>query len=104
MSRLANEALDDPTFDFRAEDDMFDAACELGRLRAQADANDVEIQHVQAMNPLGLVASDLEAVGWDSDETAQTWHHAKHGAHTFLGACRIEANVVYGDPAEVEDF
>ena len=80
-------------FDFRREDDMEDARREAGRLEAQAEANDTDTQHVAMMNPLGLVASDLMAVGWDSDATGQTWFRKDHGACTFLEATHKEANL-----------
>jgi len=96
MSRLANEALN-----FQYDDDMEDAARELAEMQREHEERDggrpsenlvgLRSSH---LNPLGLVAGDLTAVGWDSDNTGTSWMHADHGAHSFLGACRIEANKV----------
>jgi len=44
-------------------------------------------------NPLGLVASDLVAVGWESDGV--TWSHDEHGCgHSFYTATSVEASKV----------
>ena len=55
------------------------------------------------MNPIGLVASDLLAVGWDTDASG-TWQHERHGAGlSFLQATKAEANTISPQP-EVIDF
>ena len=104
MSRYSNEALD---LDLIREDDMEDARrlqADMERERdVDAQAEAMEAQYVSHMNPLGLIAGDLVAVGWDSDPFGGTWFHCDHGSQSFLGACRIEADRV-SPLGVVEDY
>ena len=94
MSRYVNEAF---AFDFAT--DMGEARQALYLLQQERE---VDAQYERHMNPLALEASDLDAVGWDTDPMGGTWFHCEHGVKSFLDACRVEANKV--SPAVLEIF
>jgi len=96
MKRLFTEAeeahLDTPDFDL---------------VPVPTPERDPDAEYAAHANPLGLNASDLVAVGWDSN--GKTWVHGKiEGEHDFFTATRVEAhNAGLGcDPFAVisEDF
>ncbi len=92
MARLADEALNLPL-------DPEDDSPELEVV--EVPEPDLDALYAAHMNPLGLTAGDLVAVGWNSDATGEGWFHEQHGACSFLVACRREYEKLNPTP---EDF
>lgn len=90
MSQLAQEILVDPGF----HDDLTFALdmAELAERDWGAALDSIDEMYAAHMNPLGLTAADLVAAGWDADVAGESWYHVAHGACSFLGATRKEAD------------
>lgn len=110
---LADQQLNDPRYGDRlleAEDTKSETLAALAHhdepvlVRHTDDSYDVEAQYASHMNRVGLTASDLVAVGWDSDK-GNCWTNERHGGeHTYLDACKIEADRIDPEPELPADY
>lgn len=88
---------------FVVDTEIDEAQYNFGHFPEEQYEAQIEEQWSGHMNPLGLVASDLLAAGWDTDNQG-AWQHERHGAGlSFLQATKAEAKALNPEP-EITNF